>query len=150
MSGPDGFNEHKIVVGIDGSDSAQAALRWAIQQSRQSGAEIEAVTAWRVPTAYGYPLAAAPLSNASELAERVLATALDQAAQLPGKAVPIAAKVIEGNAARVLLDEAKGAEMLVIGSRGHGGFVEALLGSTGQHCVQHASCPVVVVRDTAP
>jgi nucleotide-binding universal stress UspA family protein len=57
------------------------------------------------------------------------------------------ATVRQGNAAQVLLDDAKGAELLVVGSRGHGGFTEALLGSVGQHCVHHATCPVVVIRD---
>jgi nucleotide-binding universal stress UspA family protein len=55
---------------------------------------------------------------------------------------------VEGNAAQALIDAAAGAELLVVGSRGHGGFVEALLGSVGQHCVQHASCPVLVIRDS--
>ena len=55
----------------------------------------------------------------------------------------------EGNAAQVLLDASDGAELLVVGSRGHGGFTEALLGSVGQHCVQHANCPVVVIRGSA-
>ena len=57
-------------------------------------------------------------------------------------------KVVEGNAAKILIDESAGAYLLVVGSRGHGGFVEALLGSTGQHAVHHATCPVVVIRDS--
>ena len=57
-------------------------------------------------------------------------------------------KVAQGNAARVLLDAAAGADLLVVGSRGHGGFAEALLGSIGQHAVHHATCPVVVIRDS--
>jgi len=65
-----------------------------------------------------------------------------------GLPVKITNKVVQGNAAQVLLDESEGADLLVVGSRGHSGFVEALLGSTGQHCVQHADCPVVVIRDS--
>ncbi|WP_317620853.1 universal stress protein [Streptomyces sp. CBMA123] len=60
--------------------------------------------------------------------------------------VEIRTRVQEGGAAACLLDAARGAELLVVGSRGHGGFTGALLGSVGQHCVQHAPCPVVVVR----
>ena len=56
------------------------------------------------------------------------------------------ARVVEGNAAQVLLDALDGADLLVVGSRGHGGFTEALLGSVSQHCVHHARCPVVVIR----
>ena len=60
--------------------------------------------------------------------------------------VDIRPVVVEDNPARALLDAAKGADLLVVGSRGHGGFTEALLGSVGQHCVHHAECPVVVIR----
>jgi nucleotide-binding universal stress UspA family protein len=66
----------------------------------------------------------------------------------PGEPVKIRSKVVPGNAAQVLLDASAGAELLVVGSRGHGGFVEALLGSVGQHYVHHAVCPVVVIRDS--
>ena len=65
-----------------------------------------------------------------------------------GEPVKISSRVVEGNAAQALLDVSAGAELLVVGSRGHGGFVEALLGSVGQHCVHHATCPVVVIRDS--
>jgi nucleotide-binding universal stress UspA family protein len=56
--------------------------------------------------------------------------------------------VVQGHPAQVLLDASAGAELLVIGSRGHGGFVGAMLGSVGQHCVHHATCPVVIIRDS--
>jgi nucleotide-binding universal stress UspA family protein len=58
----------------------------------------------------------------------------------------VRALIVEGNAAQVLLDASDGADLLVVGSRGHGGFTEALLGSVSQHCVHHAHCPVVVIR----
>jgi len=58
-------------------------------------------------------------------------------------------RAVEGDAARVLINESADADLLVVGSRGHGGFVEALFGSTGQHAVHHAACPVVVIRDSA-
>jgi len=60
-------------------------------------------------------------------------------------AVKISTTVREGNAAKVLLDASKGADLLVVGSRGHGGFAEALLGSVSQHCVHHAPCPIVII-----
>lgn len=81
------------------------------------------------------------------MAERVLTEAIadvsDHAAQ-----VEIRPRVMEGNAAEALLDASTGADLLVVGNRGHGGFAEALLGSVGQHCVHHATCPVVVIRDS--
>ncbi len=143
---PGGNRDHRIVVGVDGSASSKAALRWAIDQARLTGAVVEAVTAWEYPAAYGYP---APVLDVDwkELATRLVTDAIAEVTA--GSAdVPVQDKVFQGNAARVLLDESAGADMLVVGSRGHGGFVEALLGSTGQHCVHHATCPVVVIRDS--
>jgi nucleotide-binding universal stress UspA family protein len=80
-----------------------------------------------------------------ENAEKVLADAISAAAD-PGSGVPVRALVLEGDPAQVLLDACDGADLLVVGSRGHGGFAEALLGSVSQHCVHHARCPVVVIR----
>ena len=139
----------RIVVGVDGSVPSQSALAWAIRQARLTGAAVEAVTAWHYPTVYGYPVPTAPQTGASEIAERVLATTIAAVQQdHPGERVEITPRVIEGNTAGVLLNESAGADLLVIGSRGYGGFTEALLGSTGQHCIHHASCPVVVIRDS--
>ena len=145
-----GDGRHRIVVGVDGSDSSKAALAWAIQQARLTGASLEAVIAWHYPTTYGYPLAVAPISSAAEVAQRVLTTTLDEVGRDIGGRVDITPRVLEGNAARVLLDESDGADLLVVGSRGYGGFAEALLGSVGQHCVHHAACPVAVIRGPLP
>jgi nucleotide-binding universal stress UspA family protein len=136
----------RIVVGVDGSPPSQAAFRWAVGQARLTGGEVLAVTAWHLPVAYGYPMPVAPLTDAMHIAKRVLETATDEILQEPGEPVQITGTVLEGNAARVLLDASQDADLLVVGNRGHGGFVEALLGSTGQHLVEHATCPVVVIR----
>jgi nucleotide-binding universal stress UspA family protein len=141
---------HRIVVGVDGSASSKAALRWATRQAKLTGATVDAVIAWHYPVAYSYPVPISPLSSARELAQRVLEQSVYEATQGAEEHADITPKVIEGNAERVLLDESQEADMLVVGSRGHGGFVEALLGSTSQHCVQHATCPVVVIRDAGP
>jgi len=138
--------ERRVVVGVDGSVSSKAALAWAAGQAQLTGAVVEAVIAWEFPASYGYP---APVTGVDweELAEQVVTDAI---AEVSGTVEPprIRYKVVEGNAAQVLVDASAGADLLVVGSRGHGGFVEALLGSTGQHCVHHASCPVVVIRDS--
>ncbi len=143
---PSPIPEHRIVVGVDGSESSRAALGWALKQAHLTGAVVEAVTAWEFPAVYGYP---APMINVNfeELAARVAKDAIAEATS-GAEADPIYYKVVEGNAASALLRESAGADLLVVGSRGHGGFVEALLGSTGQHCVHHATCPVVVIRDS--
>ena len=134
------------MVGVDGSVPSKAALAWAVKQARLTGATVEAVTAWELPATYGYPVPV-PAMDYGGLAAEVLADAIAEASS-PGEPVKIRSTVAEGSAARVLLDASAGAELLVVGSRGHGGFVEALLGSVGQHCVHHATCPVVVIRDS--
>jgi nucleotide-binding universal stress UspA family protein len=139
----------RIVAAVDGSPSSLSALRWAIRQARLTGASVEAVNAWHYPVAaggYGWgPAGMATDFDFKENAEKVLADAVSTACD-PGSAVRVRALVVEGEAVPVLLAAAAGADLLVLGSRGHGGFTEALLGSVSQHCVQHAPCPVVVIR----
>lgn len=134
----------RIVVGVDGSPSSKAALRWAVRQARLTGARVEAVTAWEFPTYYGWIPA-----DSTEVLEGVARSMLAEATEEAAAAAPgvnVYRVVAHGNAASVLLDFAKEADLLVVGSRGHGGFTGALLGSVSQHCVRHATCPVVIVR----
>ena len=139
----------RIVAGIDGSQSSASALRWAIRQAALTGATVDAVIAWHYPdmAASGMAVGAMepPYGVFRESAEKIVADAISSTLD-PASDVPVRAHVAQGHAAQVLLDAAAGADLLVVGSRGHGGFAEALLGSVSQHCVQHALCPVVVVR----
>ena len=138
--------QRRIVVGVDGSVPSKAALSWAVEQGRLTGAVVEAVIAWEFPATYGYPVPVSDV-NWEQLARQAVSEAVADVSE--GTApVKVTYKVVEGNAAQVLLEESVGADLLVVGNRGHGGFVEALLGSTGQHCVHHATCPVVVIRDS--
>ena len=143
QSGPAG----RIVVGVDGSAPSKAALGWAIRQATFTGAAVEAVIAWHHPGNYGYPVTVPDDADYSELAAKVVGDAIAEVAGPAGPA-EIRPKVVEGNPAGALLAASAGAELLVLGSRGHGGFVEALLGSVSQHCVHHAKCPVVIIRDS--
>ncbi|WP_327425486.1 universal stress protein (plasmid) [Streptomyces sp. NBC_01527] len=140
----------RIVVGVDGSDSSKQALRWAVRQAQLTGGVVEAVTAWDFPQFHG-ALGWLPPSSSDEAAvegraRRELAEAIEETvgSQPP---VEVRTEVRYGTAAGVLLDAARGASMLVVGSRGLGGFSGLLLGSVAQHCTQHAACPVVVFRD---
>ncbi|MFC5958647.1 universal stress protein [Streptomyces pratens] len=137
----------QIVVGADGSEPSKAALRWAARQAALTGGVVEAVTAWQYPQWYGAGPAVAGFDFADNAA-KVLTQAIDEAlgADPP---VEIRTRVVHGHPAEVLLGAARGAELLVVGNRGHGGFTEALLGSISQHLVQHAACPVVVIRGPA-
>ncbi|MCQ4084813.1 universal stress protein [Streptomyces sp. RB6PN25] len=141
----------RIVVGVDGSEPSKAALRWALRHAELTSGVVEAVIAWEFPyLRYGYGWTP-PTAGADELfdyegtAEVILTRAIDEVVGTGGRN-SIRTRVARGNAAAVLLEAARGAELLVVGNRGHGGFAEALLGSVGQHCVQHAPCPVVVIR----
>jgi nucleotide-binding universal stress UspA family protein len=142
-SGPD-EDRPRIVVGVDGFESSKAALRWAIHQAKLTGAVVEAVTAWHVPAGTGVvPIADMP--DYQEDAQSVLGEAIAEMCTTDTE-VEVCPRVLAGRAAQVLVEEAQGAELLVLGSRGHGGLAEALLGSVGQFCVHHAPCPVVIMR----
>jgi nucleotide-binding universal stress UspA family protein len=139
----------KIVVGVDGSDSAALALRWAVRQAELTGDTIEAVIAWQFPIvggAYGWPaIAVIDGTDFAAVAEKTLEEAIGAAAK-SGSLLTIERKVVEGYPPTVLIDESADADLLVVGCRGHGTFTEALLGSVSQHCSHHARCPVVIVR----
>jgi len=143
----------RIVAGIDGSESSASALRWAIRQAALTGAAVDAVIAWHYPDLASSGMAVGAVEPTygffRENAEKIAADAISSTVD-PASDVPVSARVAQGHAAQVLLDASAGASLLVVGSRGHGGFAEALLGSVSQHCVQHALCPVVVVRGPDP
>ncbi|MFD8804682.1 universal stress protein [Streptomyces sp. NPDC059597] len=140
----------RIVVGVDGSESSKRALRWALRQAETTGSTLEAVTAWEFPQMYGSLGWMPPTGGEADferVAGEIVAEAVEEVAG-PEPEVEIVAKVAYGTPAGVLLEAADGAALLVVGNRGHGGFAGALLGSVGQHCTQHATCPVVIVRPT--
>lgn len=135
----------RIVVGVDGSPASKTALRWAVEQARLIGGTVDAITAWEYPATYGWGVAQFD-DDLSTWAGKALADSVEEVVG-PDRPVEIRESTVYGNAAKALLDAAHGAELLVVGSRGHGGFAGALLGSVSLHCVQHAHCPVVVIRD---
>jgi nucleotide-binding universal stress UspA family protein len=138
-----------IVVGTDGSTHAELALSWAIDEAKLRGAQILVVSAWHVPAmVYGgpglVPAASVPIEESfRKAAENAAAAALEQVrdAGMEGDA-----NVVEGQAADALIDAGAEADLLVVGSRGHGGFVGLLLGSVSAACAHHARCPLVIVR----
>ena len=124
-----------------------AALRWAILQAELTGCDVEAVIAWRLPSRYGFAAVTDRATDFEGDARKILADALNEVSSVKPD-VLIRSSVVEGHPAEVLVRAARGADMLVVGSRGHGGFTEAVLGSVSQHCVHHAPCPVLVIRGT--
>jgi nucleotide-binding universal stress UspA family protein len=139
----------RIVVGVDGSPASLDALRWAVAQAELTGASVQAVQAWQYPavvTGYAWaPVAMIEAADLQEAGQKAVKAAVRSVVD-PASDVPVTTLVRAGHAAHVLLDVSDGADLLVVGSRGHGGFSGALLGSVSQHCVQHARCPVVVIR----
>jgi nucleotide-binding universal stress UspA family protein len=132
----------RIVVGVDGSDSAQAALRWAVRQASLTGDRVEAVTAWHYPASVGWGPTGIDV-DFEAIGQQIMSEALAAVNGLePG--VAVLSLVTEGHPAEVLLHASKGAGLLVVGRRGHGGFTSALIGSVSLHCVLHAHCPVLV------
>lgn len=137
----------RFVVGVDGSEESLHALRWATDLARAVGAQIEVVTAYHyTPVGIGSPwVAPVPMIGDSEMREAasdVLDTAVERASAAD---VVVERTVAEGAAATRLRDRAEDADLLVVGSRGHGGFAGLLLGSVSRRCLSHPVCPVVVV-----
>ena len=139
----------RIVVGVDGSASSLAALRWAVHQAGLTGGTVDAVVAWRMPpamTGFGFaPVAVAEGSEMQQTAKRALDRAVSKVAG-PDGGPAVRRLAVQGFPAPVLIGASADADLLVLGSRGHGGFTGALLGSVSQHCVRHAHCPVVIIR----
>ncbi len=136
-----------IVVGVDGSDGAVEALRFALEEARLHGTAVKAVNAWHIPPA-AYGAGWAPAVMDFEGYQKLAKSGLDKSLEEAGAAesgIEVSTVVEEGSPAHVLCREAQGAELLVVGSRGLGGFRGLMLGSVSQQCAHHAPCPVVIV-----
>jgi len=136
----------RIVVGIDGSTSSIDALRYAVRAARAFGTTLEAMTVWTYPAGAELAMLAgwSPENDAHEILEAA-------AQEVFGAKRPtwFSTTTLSGPPARSLIEDSAGAEMLVLGSRGHGGFVGLLLGSVSSTCAEHARCPVLIVHPAA-
>lgn len=137
----------KIVVGIDGSEASQAALHWAAHEANLRGVELDVVVVWRIPvyTGPGFDVSwvdpDAMAAGATAVADAALDSVRDEVGGVAARSV-----LLRGHTGRRLVEQAADADLLVIGSRGLGGFTGALAGSVSSYCVHHNSaCPTVVV-----
>jgi len=138
-----------VVVGVDGSEGSRRALRWAATEAAARNDALELVHVWERPQAYAplglgaYPIDPEPIEEAAkDFLGRLVAEARELA---PG--IEVRGQLVEGAPASALLEAARTADLLVVGSRGHGGFTALLLGSVSQQVVHHAPCPVVIVPE---
>ena len=139
--------EPRVVVGFDGSEHSKKALRWGARMAEVFHARLDVIAAWHYPVGYGW--ASAPLNwTPGQDLEKLLNEAVDGLFK-GDRPAGTTVSVHEGNAAHVLLDQSDGALMVVVGSRGHGGFSGLLLGSVSAAVAEHATCPVFVVHGDA-
>ena len=135
-----------MIVGVDGSPPSDRALSWACRLGETCGDTVRAVCAWSLG-ASGEDWMPPPgvTAEGQRRAEQMLREAVERV-RSDHPAVNVATAVIEGRPAQVLVEMSAEADLLVVGSRGRGGFSGLLLGSVSQQCVHHAHCPVTVVR----
>ncbi|MGC9671202.1 universal stress protein [Planosporangium sp. 12N6] len=137
-----------VVVGVDGSSLSDMAVTFAFEEAALRGVGVTAVHAWQVPSAASpidLALAAYQRIDLTDIERKLLTDSLaEQEKRHPE--VPVRRLLRQGNAAALLVRESVGAQLLVVGSRGYGGFTGLLLGSVSDAALRHAECPVAVVR----
>jgi nucleotide-binding universal stress UspA family protein len=136
------MKSYRIVVGVDGSEGGQRALRWAIHEAAVRGGSVTAVTAW---TWAG--IDASTITNPDDArrhVEDMLGKAIVKALNDDPR-VPVATKVVLGAAGPTLVEAARDADLLVLGSHGHGRLFRAVVGSVAEECIRTATCPIVVL-----
>lgn len=136
----------EIVVGVDGSDGSRRALEWAAGEARNHAGRLVVLAAWEIPVLVD----GSGLWESAELSDSLRVDAENLAASMAREVcdgLEYDVRAVEGPAARVLVEAARNADMLVVGSRGRGGFSSLLLGSVSGQCAHHAPCPVVIVPD---
>lgn len=138
----------RIVVGIDGSECSDEALRWAVDEATRTGAELELVHAWSYPYPNDRHAGSDPRHEMRVDAMRMLEAA-ERRARTQCPHVRVHSVVSEDNPAKAIIDAGRSADLVVVGSRGRGGFAALLLGSTSRTVLQHASVPVALVRYAA-
>jgi nucleotide-binding universal stress UspA family protein len=136
--------EHVIVCGIDGSPAGRRALDWALEEARRRDCRLRAVTVWSWDGLEAVGAASSP-AEAKERAAQLQDRVLDEAQGDP--AVEVERLVVAGRPSEQLCTAALDAELMVLGSHGHGAAHDALVGSTSQHVIRHATCPVVILPD---
>ncbi|OLT16118.1 hypothetical protein BJF78_15370 [Pseudonocardia sp. CNS-139] len=140
--------QRRVVVGVDGSAGSRAALRYALEDAARRGAAVEVVGAFAVPD-YWAGYYALPPESVEQIQDGLRAQTrqvVDEVVRDLPAAPPVGVTIVPGPAAQALVAAADGADLLVLGNRGRGGFASMLLGSVSLQCAMHAPCPVTIVR----
>jgi nucleotide-binding universal stress UspA family protein len=132
----------RVIVGVDGSDNSRAALRWALDHAGPDD-EVVGVNVWDLPATTGLEGVGLNFEEFEAAAHAALDDAVARLDEVD--AARVTPEVHQGHPGRVLIDLSEGADLLVVGSRGHGGFLSLVLGSVSTYAVHHARCPVVVI-----
>ena len=138
-------HRRRVVVGVDGSEPARRALLWAADEARRREAALEIVHCWHARTGLPLPTPASTSDRASveSSAHAVVAGAMRA---VEGRSPHPEVILVDAPAASTLVGASAGADLVVVGTRGHGGFAGLLLGSVSTHVLHHAQCPAVIVR----
>ena len=136
--------DQRVIVGVDGSEASLEALRWAVTYAEGVGGVVQAIRTWHYPWA----MQTAPEQTDASIVKQIQGELDDAVAKsgISSSTVKVERIVKEGHASLVLVNESANADLLVVGSKGHGAFAGMLLGSVSQHCAHGAHCPVVIVR----
>jgi nucleotide-binding universal stress UspA family protein len=145
MTGESSPGTGRIVVGLDGSPSSLEALSWAARQADLTGSTLDILMTWEWPSSYGWAVPVPDDFDPESGVQKVLDTAV-AGVRAEHAGLGVDARLVNGHPAPSLIEASKGADLLVIGSRGHGEFVGMLIGSVGIHCAANAHCPVLVHR----
>ena len=140
---------NRILVGVDGSPASRTALEWAGDEAVHHGSELAVLTAWLpIPPPLAGTSSTLPTHGVTDARETAKEQLMEAIRDVLGEDPPVLVQpqINEGHAAKLLIDLSEDADLLVVGSRGHGGFAGMLLGSVSQHVAAHAKCTVVVVR----
>jgi nucleotide-binding universal stress UspA family protein len=145
LSGREGVEMSAIVVGVDGSPGAGAALQFAVEEAAMRGARLHVICAWELPTGIaGGVIPAVAVGDFEQIAEKTVENTVAEVARLDPQ-VECVGTAAHGQAAAALVEAADTDDLIVVGTRGRGGFAGLLLGSVSQQVAHHAKCPVVIV-----
>ena len=141
-----------VVVGDDGSPAAEVAVQYALDEARRRNTDLHVIRAWRIPTALGMREPTAYVPSLPELEAETRDFLQERVDRILGSPddVRLHIHTVYASAARALITASESADVVVVGSRGLGGFASLLLGSVADQCARHCACPVIVVRQPKP